>query len=192
MDIIPFLSPLTLTNTYIITQNGRDAVIIDPTCSDMHLINVIEEKKLKVKAYLITQNLKSHKHGLGVMEKIYPALIFAPDMINSKSDVIRVKGGDKITIADMEFEAISIKGILPAVNVYKTENVLFTGETLLSGSVGITTNPSSRELLLKEIREKLLTMKENTLVFPSRGPVTKIRIEKMFNGDLLESQADYI
>ena len=38
-----------------------------------------------------------------------------------------------------------------------------------------------------EIKEKLLTLDDNTLVFPGHGPLSKIRIEKMFNQDILEA-----
>lgn len=192
MDIIPFLSPETLSNTYVVTKDGKNAVIIDPSSSDIRLIQLIEDKKLNVEAYLITQSLRAHNYGLGVMNKIYPAPIYSPEYIPSVKGIRKVSGGSKIAIASMSIEAISILGPMPPVNVYKIDNAIFTGETILAGSVAKTANPSAKELLLKEIREKLLTLENNTLVFPAKGPVSKIRIEKMFNGDLLESQADYI
>ena len=70
---------------------------------------------------------------------------------------------------------------------YKIESALFTGDTLQSGYISQTNALVEKELLIGEIKEKLLTLDDNTLVFPGHGPLSKIRIEKMFNQDILEA-----
>jgi glyoxylase-like metal-dependent hydrolase (beta-lactamase superfamily II) len=59
---------------------------------------------------------------------------------------------------------------------------VFTGDTLFQGSIGRTDFPGgSFTVLLKSIREKLLILPDETLVYPGHGPATSIGREKMEN-----------
>jgi glyoxylase-like metal-dependent hydrolase (beta-lactamase superfamily II) len=46
-----------------------------------------------------------------------------------------------------------------------------------------------KALLLKGIKKRLLTLDERTVVFPGHGTITTIKIEKMFNRDLIDAMA---
>ncbi len=60
--------------------------------------------------------------------------------------------------------------------------VLFSGDTLFQGSHGRTDFPGgSQSEITSSIREKLLTLPEETSVFPGHGPQTSIGIEKRYN-----------
>lgn len=60
--------------------------------------------------------------------------------------------------------------------------VLLAGDTLFAGSIGRTDLPGgSMPTLLKNIREKLLVLPEDTVVLCGHGPSTTIGEEKQFN-----------
>ena len=72
--------------------------------------------------------------------------------------------------------------------VYRiNDGALFTGDSLLSGSIATTHSHIEKELLVHSICTKLLTIPDTTVVYPGHGAISKLRIEKMFNQDLLEA-----
>jgi glyoxylase-like metal-dependent hydrolase (beta-lactamase superfamily II) len=58
------------------------------------------------------------------------------------------------------------------------ENLLFSGDTLFANSIGRTDIPlASTETLLKSIKEKLLVLPKETIVYPGHGPSTTVAKE---------------
>ncbi len=59
---------------------------------------------------------------------------------------------------------------------------LFSGDTLFQGSVGRTDHArGDGELLLRSIRERILSLPAETLVYPGHGPRTSVGEEKAHN-----------
>jgi len=62
------------------------------------------------------------------------------------------------------------------------EGVLLSGDALFAGSVGRVDLPGgSMEVLLQSIEERLLTLPDNTTVYPGHGPATTIADERAHN-----------
>ncbi|MHC4148575.1 MAG: MBL fold metallo-hydrolase, partial [Planctomycetota bacterium] len=62
------------------------------------------------------------------------------------------------------------------------EGIVFVGDTLFAGGIGRTDFPGgSMSQLVTSIKEKLLTLPEETVVYPGHGPVTTIAHEKTHN-----------
>ena len=100
---------------------------------------------------------------------------------------ITIKDGDVIREAELDIECFHVPGHSLDSICYKIGSALFTGDTLQSGYISQTNALIEKELLINGIKEKLLTLDDNTLVFPGHGPISKIRVEKMFNQDILEA-----
>lgn len=67
----------------------------------------------------------------------------------------------------------------------KRESILFTGDTLIFGSIGRTDIPGGNyKVLLKSIREKILVLPPETNIFPGHGPTTTIEREIKGNSAL--------
>jgi hydroxyacylglutathione hydrolase len=62
------------------------------------------------------------------------------------------------------------------------QNVIFTGDVLFMQSIGRTDLPTgNHKQLLENITTKLLSLPENTVVYPGHGQPTTIGEEKQFN-----------
>ncbi|MBW2169884.1 MAG: MBL fold metallo-hydrolase, partial [Deltaproteobacteria bacterium] len=60
--------------------------------------------------------------------------------------------------------------------------LVICGDALFTGSIGRTDFPGGNmELLLQNIREKIFTLPDDTLVLPGHGPVTTVGREKQHN-----------
>ena len=64
----------------------------------------------------------------------------------------------------------------------KEQGIVFVGDTLFAGSIGRTDFPGGNMTqLLDSIKEKLLTLPDETKVYPGHGPLTTIADEKAHN-----------
>ena len=188
MRIITHLDSQHMVNQYVVTaENSPEGILIDTPSLDKKLIEILEEKKIILKHILITHSHEGHACSLGTFFKIYTPCVYSFLPKIGEYEAKEIKDGDALDIAGLHVEAIHVPGHSLDSICYRIGNALFTGDTLLSGSVGQTNTLVEKELLIKGIKEKLLSFDDNMLVFPGHGPLSKIRIEKMFNQDILEA-----
>lgn len=82
------------------------------------------------------------------------------------------------------FDIYEVPGHCPgSICLHDTEGgILYGGDVLFAGGVGRWDLPGGdRDLLLSEIREKLLPLPPQTMVFPGHGPSTTIGRESLSN-----------
>ncbi len=100
------------------------------------------------------------------------------------SDAIVLNGDGLLNIASLNISYFSITGHTPDSMAFKIENCIFTGDSLLAGTIGSTTNPYARKLLITNVQTKLFIHNDKTIVYPGHGPITSIGAEKKFNLEL--------
>ena len=89
----------------------------------------------------------------------------------------------------MSFDVIAVPGHTPGGLCLYTRlpggndgSILFSGDSLFAGSIGRSDIPGGDgELLVRTIREKLLVLPPETVVYPGHGPQTTIAQEKKSN-----------
>jgi glyoxylase-like metal-dependent hydrolase (beta-lactamase superfamily II) len=89
-----------------------------------------------------------------------------------------------ISVGGLKFEIRDVSGHCPgSVALYEAvEAVVFTGDALFAGSIGRTDLPGcDHDLLLRLIREKLLSLPDNVEVLAGHGPATTIGRERRTN-----------
>lgn len=193
MIISPHLVAEGLCNTYIIAEEvGRDAILVDPAGVDTQLIDIIESHRLNLTTVLVTHRHANHTAGLAKLMRIYNPKIYAFSKSIQGFDTITLADGEEFLAAGIHVIAIQVPGHSLDSLVYQIGHMLFTGDTLHSGCIGSTKNHMERRLLEKSLKTKIMTLDDNTLVFPGHGPISKLRIERMFNHDILESNATLI
>ncbi len=99
----------------------------------------------------------------------------------TKADKL-LKDGDEIEIDDLKFTVIHTPGHSPGGICLLGGGVLFSGDTLFNTGVGRTDFPGSSQLkLMDSIHNKLMTMPDETIVYPGHGPETTIGEERRSN-----------
>jgi len=101
---------------------------------------------------------------------------------------VTLKEGDRITLGKIRLEVLHTPGHTPGGicllgrSADDKPDVLFSGDSLFQGSIGRTDFPGGNQQdLVKSLREKVLTLKEDTIVYPGHGPSTTIGYEKANN-----------
>jgi hydroxyacylglutathione hydrolase len=93
-----------------------------------------------------------------------------------------LKDKTEIEAGGIKFSIQHVPGHSPDSVVFIADDYAFVGDTLFAGSVGRADLPDGdMDLLISGIREKLLTLAEETKVFPGHGPETSIGSERAGN-----------
>ncbi|GBD32856.1 MAG: hydrolase [Gemmatimonadales bacterium] len=97
--------------------------------------------------------------------------------------------GDTLSVGEFTFEVRHLPGHSPGSVVFVGPGFALVGDVLFAGSVGRTDLPGGdARLLFSGIREKLLTLPDETVIYPGHGPETTIGRERTTNpfltGDL--------
>ena len=191
------------TNCYFIyKENDNKIIVVDPADRGEYLYNAFKEAGLEVAAILLTHAHFDHIWGCNKLRELSGVQVFASEderelcesaKLNVSEDVGRpytvsvdwyLRDGEKVTIEDMEFTVIATPGHTQGSCCYyfEKDNILVSGDTLFEGSVGRTDLPTGNgPTLSRSLKEKLMVLPAETLVFPGHGNSTTIGDEKKYN-----------
>ncbi len=198
-------------NTYILYDETKECVIIDPGCSNKseqdELVQFIKEEELKPVKLLNTHCHVDHVLGNSFVAKKYNIglEIHKDDLLvlNSLPQVSHLYGlnaeesveptaflneGDNVKFGNSSLEIIFTPGHSPGsiCFVSREDKFIIGGDVLFHGSIGRTDLPGGdHETLLSNIREKLFVLGDDFAVFPGHGQETSIGFEKKHNPFLI-------
>lgn len=203
MRIKTIVTGIISTNCYVVhNEETKEAVIIDPGAFSKKLKDYLLEEKLHVKAVLLTHGHFDHILGLDGLSEIYDVPVYVhedeeeliKDPILNQSKTYTdgytftkakyVKDGEKLNLIGYTFQVIHTPGHTKGGACYyvKEEDVLFSGDTLFYASVGRTDFPTgSTSELIRSIREKLMCLPDDTIVYPGHMGATSIGYERQQN-----------
>jgi len=195
-------------NTYILYDETKECVIIDPGCStnaeENQLFGFIDSHQLKPLMVINTHGHVDHVVGNNAVKRRFGIPVAAhPD---TKTDFVQAKRQavwlgmqpvGEISLPDAELEddqQVKVgNGLLEvictpghargSVSLYApVEGWVFTGDALFCRSVGRTDLPGGDfDELRESIRSRLFTLPDDTEVFCGHGESTTIGEEKDFN-----------
>jgi len=187
LKILFHFSVIGFSNSYIIGNDNGDAILIDPGHMDLQLLDIIESNHYYIKHILITHRHKSHTHGIETLLRIYDAEVYAFSSFGIYDfPVHALSDGEIITLSGIAVECRLVPGHSADSLVFIIDKSIFTGDVLLSGRIGKTDSELSQSLLLRSIKKKILPLDDRMLIFPGHGAPTTLKIEKLFNQNLIE------
>jgi glyoxylase-like metal-dependent hydrolase (beta-lactamase superfamily II) len=194
-------------NTYILHDETRECVIIDPGCYEREeqeeLTTFIEINKLKVVELLNTHCHIDHvlgnyfvkeKYKVGLsIHKIDEATLKAVKTYSSNYGFANyteasadkyIDEGDQIRFGNTTLDILFVPGHAPGhIAFYNSkENICIGGDVLFAGSIGRTDLPGGNfETLIKSIQDKIFSLGEAMVVYPGHGPETTVGREMRSN-----------
>jgi glyoxylase-like metal-dependent hydrolase (beta-lactamase superfamily II) len=194
------------TNCYVLRQDteSADCLLIDTGLEGRTILNYIEEMKLNPVAVVLTHGHADHIVGLGDLLIKYPdikvyihkedaAMLTDPvenlcalvgiDFKTKAADVL-LDDGDVVEEAGIRLQVLFTPGhTRGGICMYcENEGMVFVGDTLFADSIGRHDFPGGNyEQLIQSIKNKLLTLPDETVCWPGHGVQTTIGREKRSN-----------
>lgn len=197
-----------LVNCYVLgCESSREGVVLDPGHDVERILSVVSRHGLKVVSVINTHGHFDHTGGnkkivnetgagLLIHELDAPMLARAVDTAamfgltaeNSPPPTRFLTESEFIPFGKFRLQVLHTPGHTPGGCSLFIDGMVFTGDTLFSDSVGRTDFPGGSSVALgKSIREKLLVLPDDTLVYPGHGPSTTIGRERRHNPYLTPS-----
>jgi hydroxyacylglutathione hydrolase len=181
--------------------NTHHAALFDPSAESDDLIRRIEGRRLYLDYLINTHGHLDHIAENGAIKSQFdvPLLIHGLDrpmlrdparnlslltgeLVVSPDADGELHDGDELRIGDEMVKVLHTPGHTPGSCSFYQTGLLISGDTLFAGGVGRTDLPGGNEsLLLESIRTKILTLPDDTLVYPGHGPTTTVGHERRTN-----------
>jgi len=190
------------SNSYLLADEvTREAALFDPGMESEPVADVLARERLTVTAIINTHGhfdhvfgnayfkaktgapLLMHRADLDLVKRLEEqSLYFGFRATPSPPPDRFLEEGDEVRVGGIRLRVLHTPGHSPGGICLVTDGTAFVGDTLFAGSIGRTDLPGgSAETLLTSIREKLLTLPDDTVIYPGHGPATTIGHERRHN-----------
>lgn len=190
-----------MTNAYVVADEAGAAVVIDVGFGPEQLDRVVREHGWRVEAIVATHGHFDHVAGNAAAKALWDAPLwmhplavpvataaaehaqwFGLQCPNSPLPDRTCEHGDVIQVGRLSFEIRHTPGHSPGGVTLYTPGHAFVGDCLFAGSIGRTDLPhSDHDLLMRSIRGQLMTLPDETVVYPGHGETTTIGAERATN-----------
>lgn len=191
-------------NCYIVgSESDKHGLIIDPGAEAKLILRTVNELSLTISLILVTHAHIDHvgalapvkeatgakfaineaeaTGGLGMFSRMLSSVTGGSFTQPPRPDRL-LKDGDTIEVGGLKFTVLHTPGHSPGGISLYGHGILFSGDTLFNYGIGRTDFPGgSYEQIMDSIKNKLMTLPDDTIVYPGHGPATTIGEEKRGN-----------
>lgn len=192
-----------ITNCYLVYDENKEAILIDPADNPSLIISKIVNLNLKINYIVIT-----HAHGdhIGALEELvnytkakviinkndynmligeeenYCDILFVKQPNLNNEDILAIDNNYILKVGNLDFEIINTKGHSSgSVCIYeKNSNVLFTGDTLFADCYGRCDLNSGSFRDMVETLRCLFSRFIDIIIYPGHGKSVKIEVAKKY------------
>lgn len=202
LDVLTLTNGAFAENCYILVdRDARDAVMVDPGEEADRFLHRLATERVTLQAVWLTHSHADHILGTArVVEATGVPLYLHPedrplyDALPQQSAWLglepsvppppdrQLTHGMQLRLGGLTFEVRHVPGHSPGHVAFVGHGAAVVGDALFAGSIGRTDLPGGdTETLLASIRDQLLTLPDETVVYPGHGPATTIGQERRTN-----------
>jgi len=189
-------------NTYIFSDENKNAVVIDPGFETDKTLAKIKELELNIVAILLTHGHFDHAYNIHELKQQTNAPVWAhslerPILTCSKANAsikycetpFEVHPDSYFEEGGRDFGGINVRIIHTPGHtqgsccfLFENHNMLVTGDTLFHTGIGRSDLATGNQAELENsIRNKIFTLPGNTIVLPGHGKKSTVDFEKANN-----------
>jgi glyoxylase-like metal-dependent hydrolase (beta-lactamase superfamily II) len=201
------------TNCWVVARGpGEPGIVIDAPPDPDRILGLLERHDITPVALLLSHGHIDHTGGsgpvvgdTGIDAHVHPAddfltldpltqmrMLFGmvpPGDYAPPARFAHLTDRQVLRMAGLELEVVHTPGHTPGHCCFliRTEGVLFSGDHLFAGSIGRTDLPGGDfDTLMESMRDKILPLDDEVMVYPGHGPTTTLARERRTNPFLRE------
>ncbi|WP_042473817.1 MBL fold metallo-hydrolase [Bacillus ndiopicus] len=200
------------TNCYIVSNINKQCLIFDPGEEGERLIREIKANQLKPLAIFLTHTHFDHIGAVNELRDAFDIPVYVHEkevdwladpmkngsgkyaelpnyVVDKPKEEHIIRKEQVFNIENFVFKAVFTPGHSPGSisYIFEEEGFAIVGDTLFEGSIGRTDLiGGSMPVLLQSIHDKLLSLAEDTIIYPGHGdyttPATEMETNPFLNG----------
>jgi hydroxyacylglutathione hydrolase len=203
-----FLAPTFGQNAYLVRDEASGATLaVDPGGAADAMAEALDAAEARLEAILLTHAHYDHIEGVPTLVERFgvpvrlpagdralydhvgeQARMFGLPDVRLPAPAAGLEHGQTVGFGDSEFEVRSVPGHSPAhvILVCAEASLALVGDVIFLGSIGRTDLPGGDfGTLIRSIREQVLTLPDETVLFSGHGPPTTVGHERRTNPFLI-------
>ncbi len=203
MHVETLVVSMFATNCYLVScPESKEGIVIDPGAEGKRILHEIEKSGLKICGIVNTHGHIDHTGANGRLKEALRVPLYFPekDLEAYRNPGFKLgvlfgkpvppdhllKEGDQISFGREVLTVLETPGhTAGGISLYSS-GLVFTGDTLFAGSIGRTDLAGgSYPVLIGSIKDKLMVLPPQTVVYHGHGPATTIETEARSNPFLL-------
>ncbi len=203
LNIRTFVSGAFAQNAYIVWRDGGSAVAIDPGGEASAMADLLSAEGLWCEAILLTHAHLDHIEGVAELVRRTGAATYlhnddlpmyerAVDQgiafgyrIEPQPPIDHaLEHGDSLDFGGTRFDVRLVPGHSPGHVIFHdpVARTAFSGDVVFAGSIGRTDLPGGNMAqLIPSIRQQVLTLPDDTVLYSGHGPATTVGVERATN-----------
>lgn len=191
----------------VVCADGRTALLCDPGAATPEALAAVRARKLEVAAILLTHAHLDHIEGVAQARRETGAPVYLHPLDQPLYDSVGAQAvafgvpweeqprpdvdlvpGTNLSFGGSEFEVLFAPGHAPGHVIFlsTSEPVAIAGDVVFAGSIGRTDLPfGDYRVLMESIRTQVLTLPDETVLYPGHGPETTVGHERITNPFLI-------
>ena len=185
--------PNGYTNCYILAdEKTKAAAIIDPGDTVPEIKELVKKDNLDVRAIFLTHGHYDHVGGVAALRKKYKDIpvYLHPEDAGTDTELMPTRAldpvtlwrdGDVVMVGELQVEVLHTPGHSAGSVTLRCQDVLFTGDTLFTQSVGRTDFPGGSQEALMASLKRLGELEGDYQVLPGHDTFTSLDQERQGN-----------